>query len=347
MAPPVHTTDTRLTKAQTRMLEGAIGSAFEDNDVPENIDELIQYLRKECIPEFLLVHERDIFNMFMRFSKMALHERSQVQKLSPPPPPPPPPPVDRPVTPPDSHKGDVGITVEHGSGSGTSSPREPESSEGSITLDEQSPDTFFLYVHPDSSDTDWAGFTARKCLQKQNYISQEAARRLKRASTIETKHRLVWHAKGNVGNGMDNKTRRSTFVVVLDSRLDADVALGSEWRTEEHDEPDDTSSHQPTQEQPSSIDAKVQPWLTQQDRQTVVMPGPEYPPDSTVSAIDCVYAVHANHSRVSMATLDAIKTLSINSNTAGRTEYIQDLPFPPSHRIRPSQPPHRRERGPT
>ncbi|KAI0007541.1 hypothetical protein F4779DRAFT_619432 [Xylariaceae sp. FL0662B] len=328
--------DTKGTGLRRNVLDAAIKSAFEYNEVPDSVEELIQYLKEEGIPEKFLEDEHTIFNIFIKYSKQyssksLINGYQGSKSLSP---------ENRPVTPPHSNKSEPGLATEHDPGA--YSPQEPRSSEELITMDEQSPDTFFLYVHSDLSDTDWAGFTAIKCLEKQNYITQSIASRLKRSSGKGTKHRLIWHAKGT---GIDKKTRRSTFVVIPDERLEVDVAIGSEWWREEDEEQDDTLSNQPTQEQAPSIDGKVQPWLTTQDRHPAMTHGSEYTQDTLLlSLVDRMCTMHTD---IAKQATNGIIALSTNSAMASRPELLHDLALPGNARplIRQPQPPHRG--GPT
>lgn len=68
-------------------------------------------------------------------------------------------------------------------------------------------------------------FTAKRCLQKSNYITERAAKRLQLGSMKGTKHKLDW--------GLGSKGQRSTFIVVSDDAMDSEVALGSNRSIEE------------------------------------------------------------------------------------------------------------------
>ncbi|KAI1455179.1 hypothetical protein F4805DRAFT_460107 [Annulohypoxylon moriforme] len=95
-----------------------------------------------------------------------------------------------------------------------------------ITFD-PSHDAFILYAISPSAPHREAidAFTAKRCLQKSNYITERVARRLDPDFTRGIPQVLVWRSSKEEPN---LAIRRSEFMVISDDAMDTEVALGTE-----------------------------------------------------------------------------------------------------------------------
>ncbi|KAI1412812.1 hypothetical protein F5Y13DRAFT_42956 [Hypoxylon sp. FL1857] len=99
-------------------------------------------------------------------------------------------------------------------------------------------------AHPGPTTT----FTAKMCPQESNFISESAVGRLKRwnlGSADGTRYRLYGELE------QESKPRWATFIVVPNSAMNIEVALGTGWAVEDSQEDrDDILSSQPSHDHP-------------------------------------------------------------------------------------------------
>ncbi|KAI1478684.1 hypothetical protein F4774DRAFT_150118 [Daldinia eschscholtzii] len=123
----------------------------------------------------------------------------------------------------------------------------------------------FYPLNP-SDHTARDAFTAKKCLQKSNYIVTSVAERLQLDSRVGAEHELVWSLLESL-----EPMGTSTFTVVPDDIMHVQVALGTDLLAKVENI---LSPHQPLQDQ-SSGRGEVRTQLNSQDLS---------PPSSTVQS---------------------------------------------------------------
>ncbi|KAI0022890.1 hypothetical protein F4780DRAFT_142228 [Xylariomycetidae sp. FL0641] len=209
-------------------------------------------------------------------------------------------------------------------------PIEPEPGPGSphdhsISLDEElsNANDFMVYVYRPSPRGSTLA-SARMCQQKMNFITQSVARRIGPSTQTPAKNSTMKLDYMVEKEGVDRKTRRSTFVVVSDDALPGDMALGPDFLRAEEDDQDDVPFTPPAQDQPSGIDG----WLHQQGRQSVMQIS-EYTQESasTLQMLETVNMAHAS----TMNTILQIDNNRTNRSVISPRQYplLQGLSPPP------------------
>jgi hypothetical protein len=204
---------------QYMILDVTIKRALELQGGFGSVKDLLHHLRKERVPEEVLVYRDAVFELYLKHSSPRLRNDGR---------PPTPDPSESKMA--DSKKS-PDSSSEHLTKGAESVCH--EDAEDCITFDDKE-EQFNLYLWRGSgAQPGWAPFITRICQQKTNFIADSSAKRLRINSTLGAKTKLDWEANRD---SMRSKTRRSTFTVVSANSMEYNVALGTDWAIEEDEE---------------------------------------------------------------------------------------------------------------